>query len=76
MKIPKYIDEALKRRTQYACKLDDAMTVVDRWLDANGIVCETCDTHIGCEIYANPYSSEQRIREAIESHNKENGGNG
>lgn len=28
MKIPKYIDEALTKRTKYACKLDDAMNVV------------------------------------------------
>ena len=70
MKIPKYIDEALKQRTRYASKLDNAMATVDRWLDANGIECETCDTHTGCEIYANPYASEQRIREAIKLHDK------
>lgn len=65
MKIPKYIDEALKKRTRYACKLDDAMQLVDHWLDENNIECENYDTHTGYEIYANPYSSELRIREAI-----------
>lgn len=65
MKIPKYIDEALKKRTKYACKLDDAMNVVDKWLDEHNIECESYDTHTGYEIYTNPFSSEQRIREAI-----------
>lgn len=65
MKIPKHIDEALRKRTKYACKLDDAMTIVDKWLDAQGIECENYDTHTGYEIYGNPFSSEQRIREAI-----------
>ena len=65
MKIPKYINEALKKRTKYACKLDDAMRVVDDWMDKHNIECESCDTHTGCEIYTNPFLSEQRIREAI-----------
>ena len=65
MKIPKYIDEALKKRTKYACKLDGAILLVDKWLDKNNIECEDYDTHSGCEIYVNPFSSEQRIREAI-----------
>lgn len=65
MKIPKYIDEALKKRTRYAYKLDDAMQLVDKWLDDNNIECENYDTHTGYEIYVNPFSSEQRIREAI-----------
>lgn len=65
MKCPKYIDEALNKRTKYACKLDDAMQVVDKWLDENNIECENYDTHTGYEIYVNPFSSEQRIREAI-----------
>lgn len=70
MKIPKYIDNALKKRTEYAFLLDKYMGIVDNWLDKNGIVCETCDTHTGCEIYCNPMESEMRIREVIENHNK------
>lgn len=65
MKIPKYIDEALTKRTKYACKLDDAMNIVDDWLDKYNIECEDYDTHTGYEIYINPFLSEQRIREAI-----------
>lgn len=45
MKIPRYIDEALTKRTKYACKLDDAMKVVDEWLDKHNIECECYDTH-------------------------------
>lgn len=66
MKIPKYIDIALRLRTKYACLLNDKCIVVDEWLDKNGIECEYCDTRGGVEIYVNPYDSEQRIRECIE----------
>lgn len=65
MEIPKYIDKALTKRTKYACRLDDAMKVVDDWLDKHNVECEDYDTHTGYEIYVNPFSSEQRIREAI-----------
>lgn len=68
MKIPKYIDNALKKRTEYAFLLDKYMGIVDDWLDKNGIICEMCDTHTGCEIYCNPTASEMRIREMIEKH--------
>ena len=71
MKIPKYVDIALKRRTLYAGKLDDAMCVVDEFLDKNKIKCESYDTHTGVEIYCNPYDSERRIRECIEKAGKE-----
>ena len=66
MKIPKYIDDALRMRTKYACLVSDRCSIIDEWLDKNGIECEYCDTHGGCEIYVNPYDSEQRIRECIE----------
>lgn len=66
MKIPKYIDIALRLRTKYACLLTNKCIVVDEWLDKNGIECGYYDIYGGCEIYANPYGSEQRIRECIE----------
>lgn len=71
MKIPKYVDIALKQRTLYAVKLDNAMHIVDNFLDKNEIECESCDTHTGAEIYCNPYDSERRIRECIEEAGKE-----
>ena len=70
MKIPKYISNALRLRTRYAFLLDTYMGIVDNWLDKNGIVCETCDNHTGCEIYCNPTASEMRIREMIENYDK------
>mgnify|MGYP000073268657 CR=1 FL=1 len=75
MKIPKYIDTALKRRTLYAEKLNNAMCIVDEFLDNNKIECESYDTHTGVEIYCNPYDSERRIRECIEKAGVDNGRN-
>lgn len=72
MKIPKYVDTALKRRTLYAKKLNDAMYIVDKFLDKNKIECENYDTHSGVEIYCNPFDSEMRIRECIEKAGEEN----
>ena len=72
MKIPKYVDTALKRRTFYAEKLNDAMWIVDEFLDKNKIKCENYDTHTGVEIYCNPLDSERRIRECIEKAGEEN----
>lgn len=72
MKIPKYIDTALKRRTLYAERLDNAMYTVDKFLDKNKIECENYDTHTGVEIYCNPFDSEMRIRECIEKAGEEN----
>lgn len=72
MKIPKYIDVALRLRTKYACLLSDKCNVVDEWLDENGIECQCCDTHTGVEIYCNPYNSERRIRKCIEKAGDQN----
>ena len=66
MKIPRQIDTALRLRTKYACLLSDKCAIVDKWLDKNGIECAYYDTYGGCEIYTNPYNSEQRIRKRIE----------
>ena len=68
MEMPKYIDNALRLRTSHAILLSRYMGIVDKWLDKNGIICEACDTHTGCEIYCNPTASEMRIREMIENH--------
>lgn len=72
MKIPKYIDIALRMRTKYACLLSDRCSIVDWWLDKNEIECESCDTHGGVEIYIDPFASEQRIRECIEKAGDQN----
>ena len=67
MKIPTYIDEALKKRTRYALLLDKQCSIVDEWLDKNGIECLLEDTHGGVEIYANPENSEESIRDCIKN---------
>ena len=68
MKIPKYIDRALRLRTKFAVALMKYCWIVDNFLDNNGIsgTLEDYDIHTGCEIYCNPYDSEERVRAAIE----------
>ena len=65
MKIPKYIDRALRLRTKYACLLDDQCRVIDEWLERNRVECGYEDTHGGVELYVNPHDSESRVRECI-----------
>jgi hypothetical protein len=71
MKIPKYVDIALKQRTLYAEKLNNAMHIVDEFLDRNKIECQRCDTHAGVEIYCRPRDSERRIRACIKEAGKQ-----
>lgn len=71
MKIPKYVDIALKQRTLYAEKLDNEMRIVDEFLDKYKIECQRCDTHAGVEIYCNPRNSERRIRACIKEAGEE-----
>ena len=65
MKIPRYIDEALRLRKKYASLLMDKCEIVDDFIDKNGIDCESCDCFGGVEIYTNPLDSESRVRECI-----------
>ena len=65
MKIPKYVQKLIDRRCKLADELAEVSYALDVWLDENKIQCETCDTHTGVEIYCDPYSSKQRIINAI-----------
>lgn len=65
MKIPKYVQKLIDKRCKLADQLAEVCYDLDEWLDKNGIECEDCDTHTGVEIYCNPYSSRQRIMNAI-----------
>ena len=65
MKIPKYVQRLIDRRCKLADELAEVSYALDVWLDENGIQCETYDTHTGVEIYCDPYSSKQRIINAI-----------
>lgn len=66
MKIPKYIDTLLKRRTKLAKQLDDVCWQLDKWLQKNEIEPDSACWMGGVETYANPNSSEREVRRAIE----------
>lgn len=65
MKIPKYIEQALDRRVKSAIRLNEADMVITDFIIKNDIVVESYDYATGVEMYANPYESANRIREAI-----------
>lgn len=66
MKIPKYVDMLLKRRTRLAKQLDDVCCELDEWLDENDIDLNDAYWQTGVETYVNPDSSENEVRRAIE----------
>ena len=67
MKIPKYINEALRMRTKTAQRFLNYDFIVSRWILDNKIdeYLETEDFCGGVESIMNPQDSEDRIREAI-----------
>lgn len=70
MKIPKYIDEALRKRTSSACKLLAYDEIVMNFIDKYHIGVDFEDYNGGCEMFINPYDSEKAVRQAILNHNK------
>ena len=65
MKIPKYIDILLKKRTKLANQLDIVCGELDDWLDAHGVDPDSSCWHTGVETYVHPSNSEQEVRRAI-----------
>ena len=65
MKIPKYIDKALKRRSKLAWDLISACATIDDWLLTNGIEPDESCWATGVEIYGNPDIAEHEVRRAI-----------
>ena len=65
MKIPKYIDKLLDKRAKAAQQLMECDSIITDWIVAHEIEAEDCDYCTGVEMYANPYASADRIREAI-----------
>lgn len=67
MKIPKYIDEALRKRTKAAETFNHYDWIVSDWIDKNGLAddIDTADFHGGVESIVNPDVSEQNIRNTI-----------
>lgn len=65
MKIPKYVDGLLKRRTRLAEQLANVSSELDDWLEKNGIPLGAAYTVTGCMIYFEPEAAEQCVREDI-----------
>lgn len=65
MKIPKYIDSLLKRRTKLAEQLNSVSLELDEWLEDNEIPTDTDYTRTGCMIYCEPYTAEGHVRDDI-----------
>lgn len=72
MKIPAYIDNALKQRARTAARLGRLNDIIDDFLIKNGISdeIELCDYGYGAEVVCAPYDSAERVREAILKHEK------
>lgn len=70
MKIPKYIDEALHKRTSSACKLLKYDDIITSFIDKYHIGVNYEDYEGGCEMFTNPYKSEEAVRQAVLNHNK------
>lgn len=65
MKIPKYVDRLLKRRTKLAEQLNSVSYELDEWLENNGIPTGNDYTRTGCMIYCEPYTAEGHVRDDI-----------
>ena len=65
MKIPKYISEIIEKRAETAERYNHYDYQLSKWLDKKGIITESCDTHGGVESIVNPWSSADRVRDAI-----------
>ncbi len=65
MEIPKYIDKLIEKRAELAVLLNHADHKLSEWLKKNGVEVEEYDIYGGCEMYVNPRSSADRIRQSI-----------
>ena len=73
MKIPTYIETALRQRAKCAAKLGKINDTIDTFLIKNGITeeVELFDYGYGAEVICSPYESADRVREAIKNHRPE-----
>lgn len=65
MKIPKYINRLLERRTKLAEQLNSVSIELDEWLEKNGILTGNDYTRTGCMIYCEPCAAERCVRDDI-----------
>ena len=70
MWLPKRIEKLIDRRAKLAADLMDVDYELSEWIDKHEINVEECDYRTGVEIYTNPYSCANRVKEAIRNHNK------
>ena len=70
MKIPKYIEEALRKRSKASVMLSKFDYIVTKFIEEHNIYVDEYDYNGGCEAIINPYESEERIKTAILNHNE------
>lgn len=70
MRIPKYIDEALRKRANAAFRFLQYDVVVSEFIEKHNIDVNSEDYGGGVESITNPYGSEKAVREAILAHEK------
>ena len=66
MKIPKRIEKMIDRRARIASDLNAIDSELAEWIEDNKIEVQEYDYCSGVEMYANPYASAERIKQAIE----------
>lgn len=65
MEVPKYIENALKKRAQAAFMYLENDFIIFQWCEKNDVPVEECDILTGCESIVNPADSAMRILNAI-----------
>lgn len=73
MKIPKYIDEALRKRANSAFRFIQYDAIISDFIEKNGVELDTMHYGLGCESILNPDSSANAVREAILTHKNKKG---
>ena len=70
LKLTKKIERLIDRRAKLAMELNEVSSQVDDFIIKHGMEneVEDFDWLTGCEIYANPVSSGERIKEVIKRH--------
>lgn len=68
MRIPKYIDEALRKRANAAFSFIQNDAIVSAFIEKNRIELDSMHYGLGCESILNPDSSANAVREAILAH--------
>lgn len=71
--MPKYIENALRRRTKAAVSFNENDLILSRYIDRHPELLEMIDNedfHGGVESIVTPQDSERRVRTAIENYLK------